>query len=364
MLVSIFKLRPFNECDINDPFFDSLRADYHPDFNNWFEKKSESNEQAYVYLDGGIQAFLYIKDVDDEEVPDALPKAPRIKIGTLKISEDSRGQRIGEGAIGIALWKWQQSNLNEIYITAFKKHDRLIAILESFGFVYAGKKRATGENVYVKDKRKLQYADAKRSFPYINPDFKRGKYIPINDDFHDRLFQYSELKGVRRSDDDATAASNGISKVFIATPFSYIDYRPGDVALIYRRHTGDGVRRYKSAVTSFCTIMKQTPVKQNDRHVKTMSDYMSIVGNKSVYSPDELKNIYKNSYHKNIIIIEMAYNGYFGAGKNVNYDTLETGGLFNRHPYEVVLTRDDVLRVLRMGGKGEQDIDINKSRAC
>lgn len=355
--MSIFEARLFSDCDINDPFFDSLKEDY-PGFAGWFEKKANAKECAYVYSDEGIQAFLYIKNVEDEEIPGVLPKAKRMKIGTLKISEGSQGQRLGEGAIGIALWGWQQSDVDEVYVTVFEKHKKLISILESFGFLLAGKKE-NKECVYVKNKRKMRYDSVKLSFPYLNPSFDRGKYIPINDDFHDNLFQYSELKYVKRSDEDATAASNGLSKVFVATPFNSIDYRPGDIGLIYRIFTGERGKTYKSVVTSYCTIIKQTSIKKNGSYLKSLSEFLSVVGNKSVYSEDELVQIYRNNRNNNLIVIEMIYNGYFGSGHNVNHATLKECGLFEDHPYLIELSRDEVLEILRMGGKDVQDIIIN-----
>jgi hypothetical protein len=356
--MSTFNTRLFSECDVNDHFFDSLKEDYQG-FAAWFARKGRANEHAYVFEDdGSIQAFLYIKDVDDEEIPGVFPRAKRMKIGTLKISEGSQGQRLGEGAVGIALWRWQQSDLDEIYVTVFDKHSKLISILESFGFQFANKK-ADGENVYVKDKRKMQYDTAKHSFPYLDPSFNRGKYIPVNEEYHDQLFQYSELRYVKRSDEDATAASNGLSKVFVATPFNGIDYRPGDIGLIYRIHTGGGSKTHKSVVTSYCTIVRQTPVKENDAYVKTLDEFLSIVGNKSVYSRGELTNIYKDSRNNNVVVIEMVYNGYFGAGHNVNHATLKGHGLFEKHPYLTELSKDEVLEILGMGGKDVQDIIIN-----
>lgn len=356
-LVSAFDLLNFSDCDVNDPFFNSLKEDY-PGFEQWFEKKSKAGERAYAFEEDGVQAFLYIKEAEDEDVPGVLPKGKRMKIGTLKISEGSQGHRLGEGAIGIALWKWQQSDLSEIYVTIFEKQKKLIGLLGSFGFELAGK-NLNGELVYVKDKRKLRYNTARLSFPYLNPNFERGKFIPINDDFHDKLFQYSELKNVRPSLEYASAASNGLSKVFIATPYSDISYRSGDIAVIYRRHTGSGQKMYKSVATSFCTILMQTVIKKNGLRVKSMEEYLAIVGNKSVYSEDELRAIYIETGNKNIVVIEMLYNGFFGAGHNVTYDTLKRNGLFEKYPYEIELTREDVLKILRIGGKNEQDIIIN-----
>lgn len=356
--MTIFRTCSFGECDINDDFFRTLRQDYGPDFDLWFAKKTRENEQAYVFRDQGIQAFLYVKSVDDDSIPGVLPRAKRMKIGTLKISEESQGQRIGEGAIGIALWRWQQSDLNEIFVTVFPKHDKLIHILESFGFHNVGSK-ANGEFVFVKDKSKMDYSSAKTAFPFIDPAFSRGKYIPINDIFHDTLFQYSELMHVKRpSDEDAMAASNGLSKVYIATPNHPISHGPGDVAIIYRIHTGDGLKKYKSVATSFCTVTRQIPIKTDGRSLMSRDDYLSIVGNKSVYSQEELVEIFDNAKY-NLIVIEMMYNGYFGPGHNVTYDYLKTSGFFEGHPYDVELTKDQVFEILRMGGKDVRDIIIN-----
>lgn len=104
--------------------------------------------------------------------------------------------------------------------------------------------------------------------------------------------------------------------------------------------------------------MKQTPIRKKGIYVKSQADYLKIVGNKSVYSLEELEMIYKTSKN-NLIVIEMVYNGYFGSGKNVTFDTLERNGLFNRYPYEIELSKEDVFKILGMGGKNVQDIVIN-----
>ncbi|WP_300882753.1 hypothetical protein, partial [uncultured Desulfovibrio sp.] len=77
--------RPFSEVDINDPFFDSLKADY-KGFTKWFEGKAQ--ELAYVGYDSknNVRAFVYLKR-EDETVTDVTPHipAPCLKVGTLLI---------------------------------------------------------------------------------------------------------------------------------------------------------------------------------------------------------------------------------------------------------------------------------------
>lgn len=179
----------FGQCNLEDTFFDSLKEDYH-EFPQWFQKKVASGENAFVFKDSDkIKAFVYLKE-EDEEIPLCaykLPKEKRLKIGTLKLSDDIQGQRLGEGAIGISLWHWQNLKVDQVYITVFNKHSKLINILEQFGFEYIGN-NMRGERVYLKDKSKLKYDTPYMSFPFINPAINRCGYIPINDEFHDTLF--------------------------------------------------------------------------------------------------------------------------------------------------------------------------------
>ena len=90
-----FEYLYFNDVDLNDSFFDSLKDDY-DEFSNWFCKKIEDEEKAFVLKDdSGIAAFLYLKDENEEIVltNSILPKMNRIKIGTLKLSERIQKQR-------------------------------------------------------------------------------------------------------------------------------------------------------------------------------------------------------------------------------------------------------------------------------
>ena len=94
-------------------------------------------EETLVYNDDlGIGAFLYLKDEEEplELSNITLPARKRVKIGTLRLSERQRGIRLGEGAVGVALWKWRDKQVDEIYATIFEKHTELIRLFERFGF--------------------------------------------------------------------------------------------------------------------------------------------------------------------------------------------------------------------------------------
>lgn len=62
-------------------------------------------------------------------------------------------EQLGEGSLGVALWYWQETQYNQIYVTVFDKHFELISLFERFGFKMVGT-NARGECVYIKNREK------------------------------------------------------------------------------------------------------------------------------------------------------------------------------------------------------------------
>lgn len=124
-----FERKQFSEINLNDPFFDSLKADYpgtssSTGFVQWFAAKAADGKRALIFEDDqGVGAFVNLKPNEAEEINLAngivLPKTARLKITTIKIDERYRNQRIGEGALGLTLWQWRDLGINEIYVTVF-----------------------------------------------------------------------------------------------------------------------------------------------------------------------------------------------------------------------------------------------------
>jgi len=353
-----FVWKKFAEVNVNDTFFDSLKVDY-TEFPNWFQKKSSKNENALVFSDEqGIGAFIYLKRENEsvELVEQTLPAIPRLKIGTLKLSERIKGIRLGEGAIGISLWYWQKIKYNEVYITVFEKHSDLVNLLCRFGFVCIGKNKR-GETVYLKKRSTLDYSDSYKSFPFINSKFEKAGIIPIFERFHDRLFPYSELKNTEQDITEETAG-NGITKVYIGFPYTTMHYSVGKPVFIYRVHTGNEQKTYKSVITSFCTITKIDVIKDNGITKISLEDFVKNAGNKTVFTKEELSEMY-NYKKENIVMLEMIYNGFFGKGKNVTHHVLKEANLFPFHPYKIDYTKEQFVHILNMGDKDVQNIIIN-----
>ena len=223
-----FSHKLFSDININDPFFDSLKKDYpgtatSTAFPDWFAKKAAEGKEALVFEDEqGIGAFVNIKPGEEEEIKlddgRVLPFDSRLKITTIKIDDRYRHQRIGEGALGLTLWAWRDLGINEIYVTVFEKHTDLIPLLEKYGFEHVGN-NLNGERVYIKDRRKLDFGDPCKAFPFISGKIDHAGCLAINMEYHDTMFAYSELANTLQESVDLSVA-NGLKKVYIGQPHS------------------------------------------------------------------------------------------------------------------------------------------------
>lgn len=357
MMLNKFEWRRFSEVSLEDPFFNSLKSDYE-EFPAWFKKKSDAEEWALIFNDEyGIGSFVYLKKENEpiELVDKILPAIPRIKIGTLRLAKRLRKQRLGEGALGVSLWRWQEARLDEIYVTVFEKHTELINLFERFGFRFVGM-NARGECVYLKSRKDLDYGDPYKSFPFISSNFERAGLIPVYESFHDRLFPFSELKGNKYEIEEETAG-NGITKVFIGSPYKAMHYTEGEPVVVYRIFEGERGKTFKSVVTSFCTITKVEVVKDNGWPMISLKDFVENAGNKTVFTPKELSGIYNK--RPNVVMLELVYNGFFGKGHNVTHKTLKDKRLFETYPYQIEYTKEQFIEILKMGDVDVQNVIIN-----
>lgn len=362
-MAGIFSLRKFSDIDLSDPFFESLKSDYQgsdktAEFNTWFKNKAREGRTALVFDDDeGLGAFIAIKPEAEEIELDelTLPAIQRLKICTFLIAPRFRGQRLGEGALGLVLWKWQDFGYDEVYVTVYDSHQDLIGQLTKFGFTLAGHR--DGEGVYIKSRRNIDYSDPYKSFPFINLDFDESGYLVVNDYFHDTLFPYSELKR-NNLDKVILDVSNGLSKIYIGSPTSELGFKAGDPVFVYRKYTGPGSKGYNSCVTTFCMVKKITWVKKNGKASLTYDEYLNRIGNKSVYDTLELQTQYNNE--KSLVIIELVYYGFFGGGNNINWVWLKSNGCWgDGYPSAQKLSHDQFNKILQEGNIDVSNVIID-----
>ncbi len=321
-----FERKLFKDINLSDSFFDELKRDY-PEFETvWFPKCIAENRTALVFSDEqGLGAFVALKEENEvlELKEKIIPAKNRLKISTLRLAERFRGQRLGEGAIGLILWQWQDSGIEDIYVTVFEGHNDLIIQLERFGFVCEGHTER-GERVYLRSRCNVDFSDPYKSFPFISSGFKKGGYLIVDDTYHDTLFPYSEVKNTIQYGLNI-AAANGISKIYIGKQWE-THYKKGEPIFIYRKYNGPSGKRYKSCLTSYAIVTEVIYVKRNGSELITFDDFCNHVGNKSVFSKEDLQTKYQTE--STITMVKMLYGGFFGAGNNINMDWLDRNGLW------------------------------------
>lgn len=358
-MAGAYKWRKLTECNIADSFFDSLKEDY-PEFEKWFLRKAANGNYAFTYSDDcGLGAFVMLKydEIEEIECMDGkkLPAQKRLKISTLKLADHVQGNRLGEGAIGIALWKWMESDDEEIYVTVFSKHNKLIDMLIKFGFV-AVSKNLRGEQILIRSKNNVDFSTPYTSFPFVSQTQKEVTLLPIEAKWHDKLFPHSELKNTVQETEEL-AAANGMTKTYICFPYNTPSYKENQPIMIYRIAKEIQNRTYKSVITSYGTIVKLFNIKSNGISFKTYTEFKKIVGNKSVFSNDEINSFYKNQ--KNLYVIELVYNHAFGAGNNINHYTLNNKKIWKDcHPFQAVYSMDDFKEILTLANQPNDKLII------
>jgi len=296
---------PFSKINVNDIFFDSLRADY-SDFNSWFAKKSAGIEKAYVQTIGDrVTGFLYLKD-EECPVTDVFPIIEgnrALKMGTLKI--DSHGTRLGERFIKKSVDTALHSECDKIYVTIFKKHIKLINMFKKYGFYLHGEK-IKGEDieqVYVKDIL-IDNSDIFKNYPKITTKGNSKFLLSVYPQFHTKLFPDSKLKNEKIDILKDVSHTNSIEKIYICKMKQVQNVHKGDLIYIYRtKEKGSKIpAKYASVLTSICTV---EDVVNMDRF-KTFEELKSYCKNYSVFDNDTLKSMFK--YKQEYFLIRMLYN--------------------------------------------------------
>ncbi|MBO6193244.1 MAG: hypothetical protein J6O00_03585 [Clostridiales bacterium] len=296
------QLKSFDEIDLSNHFFDSLREDYEGQkFDRWFKRKG--HELAYVFEDNGdIKGFLYLK-IEDENEPDYYkvipPMSPkrRMKVGTFKI--ESTGFRLGERFLRIIFDNARKSQVEEIYVTLFedRREDvrHLMKTMMAWGFSKYGV-RDNGEIVLVKN---MEQYDVNKSPKYNYPLIKTNfdcYILPIYPEYHTDLFPdmilsvedmhlYAENKAHRYA----------LEKVYLSGKHG-CNVAPGDLVLIYRMGSRYP-KKYSSVITGIAVVEEIIETQSVDECVEKCK-------NRSIF---EEKEIRANYYKWNTIIKLLDY---------------------------------------------------------
>lgn len=292
----------FGNINIDDPFFDSFKADY-KGFKEWFNKKAD--EVAYICQSDNkaILAFLYVKieDVGENynDIAPVLSPKKRIKIGTFKVN--SNGYKLGERFLKIVFDNALRNNVEEVYVTLFdtrEEHVRLIGLIEDWGFEYHGIKHSSSgdEKVFIKDFRPSPVSEnPKRTYPFISKE-RRHFIVPIYPQYHTELLPDSILNNETPQDYvENEPHRNAIQKVYISRSI-FRDLRPGDVILFYR--TGG---YHKSVITTIGVVDSVV------MDIKSEDDFIRLCRKRSVFNDADLKEQWNYDKRNRPFIVNFLY---------------------------------------------------------
>lgn len=321
----------FGNIALSDGFFDSFRRDY-PGFDFWFNRKSD--ERAYICSSdkGETQAFLYLKQEGSEEAysditPVFAPKR-RLKIGTFKVTLN--GHKLGERFLKIVFDNALAAKVEEIYVTIFDKdteQQRLIALLEEWGFVRHGFKRgkAGSEIVLVRDLSPV----ADPLHPTITFPFMSGRQrkfiVPIWPDYHTELLPDSILRNEDPDNFEGNRPNrNALRKVYISRSIER-SMKPGDLVVFYR--TGQpGASAYHTAVATTLGVIEKVTA-----NIVDLQQFISLCRKRSVFTDEKLAQFWNYSQTNRPFVVNFIHTHSFP--KRPNRRALLEAGAIPREPF-------------------------------
>lgn len=293
-----FEYKKFNQIDLSDPFFNSLKADY-AEFPKWFAKKAA--DYAYVFSNdnGKIDGFLYLK-IEDGSVDDTTPPLPperRIKVGTLKIN--AHGTKLGERFIKKIFDHAIYEKAKEIYLTVFEHHQGLLMLMQRYGFEPVAKKNTVNgsELVLLKKLSGAVYKDVTISYPLLHLGRENVYLLALYPKWHTRLLPDSILKNEDSNIVQDISHTNSIHKVYLGAMEGMQALKRGDILLIYRTNDGQGPAHYRSVATSICVVEEYRSI-LSFASTKEFLDYCLPY---SVFNDTELVEFFRHKRYPHVI---------------------------------------------------------------
>lgn len=345
----------FDEIQVTDPFFDSLKADY-AEFGEWFARKR--GEEAWILRENNrMLAFLYLKDEDEAlaDIDPPRPVAPRLKAGTMKV--DAHGTRLGERFLRLIFDEALDRRVEEIYVTVFPKHEGLTKLLRRWGFVKRGTKTSQNgvEDVYV---RLMSWTGLGlyKDYPFMNVSGRRKHLLAIYPEFHTRLFPDSKLRTESDEIIRNISHTNSIFKVYIGWSQEISRLKSGDIVVIYRTKDERATSGwYSSVATSVCVVDK---VKRGHEFTSEQ-EFVERCASYSVFTEDELRGYWRKR-RNSLTAVRMTYN--FALDKRPNRKALiEDAGLDPDERWNVLSLTDQQFRTIVRLGQADDRLIVDQA---
>lgn len=315
--------------ELEDNFFDSLKADY-KGFENWYKKKSREGNMAYItrYSNNKIGSFLMLKVENENEdyssFKEPFKKGVRLKIATFKVA--NTGNKIGESYIKIIVKEALKNKVDEIYVTVFEKQEALIKLFSEYGFIQKTTQmteKADGsfekELVLVKSMNDNTYPN----FVWTN---KNTFIVPIQQQYHEMLFPESETSTQLSFGDlqGINTYSNSIKKAYICKAQTQ-QIKSGDILLFYASENKRSITTIGIVDNIFSGFA-------------TPEDLYAMAIKRTVYSLEEIKS----NFASNSKLILFKY--YRTLKEPITYNSLIENKLLKNVPMSIVKVDSDLAK--------------------
>ena len=231
-----------HKLDKHDPIFESFRVDY-PDFDAWLRKVRTEQRDAWVIRTptGQYAAIAIVQPKKDGKL-DLSGKV--LKICSFKVQPEAAGQKFGELLLKTIFDHCYANNYGGAYLTAFPRHEGLIALAEEFGFVASDAATPRGEVLLRKrfvppdgdgegDALAFHIQYGPRALHRDAPTF----IVPIQPRFHGLLFP--ETEPLRLPFDEPQPYGNAILKAYLCHSMIK-QLQPGATLLFYKSRSTRG----------------------------------------------------------------------------------------------------------------------------
>lgn len=271
---AVVAMRTYN-LNPNDPIFETLRQDY-SDFDEWFARiRIAPGRPAWTIRteNGRYGALMIAKD----DLGNANHPGRVLKLCTFKVAPDAMGRAYGELLLKTLFGHMHSGNYDTVYVTTYMKQDRLIDLLENFGFIRGNTPQGEEELLLVKYRRPPDpavadplLANRRHGPPYIHPD-ARLFIVPVVPAWHDALFPDFDM-GLELWT-GTHAYGNALRKAYVSGTRSR------------RVCAGDTLLFYRSEDLQAATVVGVV----EDVRVSADSEVIRrFVGRRTVYSPQDL----------------------------------------------------------------------------
>lgn len=339
---------PFRQINLQDSFFDTLRADY-AEFPAWFSRKAEQNEFAYVLVDGrAIDGFMYLKEEMGPitDISPNLPSGKHLKVGTFKFN--SHGTRRGERFIKKIFDHALAQDVDSIYVTVFDKHHYLKDLFSKYGFTVHGTKSTLNgtESVMARSMRN-QIGSTLNTYPFVKLNQANPYLLSIYPQFHSRMLPDSILNNETHDIIQDVSHTNSIHKIYICGMDMVSSFRPGDNIILYRTSDNKGPARFRSVATSIGVVEEY----RNIREFESLQAFLKYCAPYSVFRDDELIRIYNEKRYCHII--RFTYNAALSKRITRGHLIDEVGLDESEYWGTMQLTNQQFRHIARLGGVNE-----------